>query len=92
MRWGEAICNAPDLPSFLAALSVPTEELMSEVIELNEWVRAVNVLDSALEEVLRSHSELILLWDCGGPPKQRPVPADSKVIMEAIVKVNTTTC
>lgn len=87
--WSEAICAAGDIPSLLNALNVNPDGLMHEVIDLNNWVKPLNVMDSALEAVLRAHPSLVLLWDKGGPPPERPVPADSKRITSAIIMVGT---
>ena len=85
--WENAINNATTLPALTAALRIPDEELIREVIELQDWIRIINVLDCALEVVLRSHSDLVLLWDKGGPPKPRPVPSDFAGIGQSIAQV-----
>jgi hypothetical protein len=90
-RWGQAINRAATLESLTAALDIPQSDLLQEVIELQDWVLTINVLDSALEAVLRHHPTLILLWDKGGPPKPRPVPPDFAVIASAISQVRIVT-
>jgi hypothetical protein len=87
MMWGEAIGKAQNIQSFLKALAVSSDDLDQEIIELNEWIRPLNIMDSTLEAILRSHPELISLWDKGGPPKPRPVPLDSVCITTAIAAV-----
>ena len=72
----------------MKALDVAYTEFFKEVIELNEWVKIINVLDSALETGLWSHQGLILVFDRGGPPKPRHIPSDSATICSAIERVN----
>jgi len=86
--WSEAICGAHDVASLVAALAVPREALDREVVELNDFMRPLNVIDSALEAVLRSHQGLILLWDKEGPPRDRAVPADCTALCATIVQVD----
>jgi hypothetical protein len=88
-RWGDAINKASCLPSLASALDVRRSDLLMEVIELQDWVFTINVLDSALESVLRYHPSLILLWDKGGPPKPRLVPPDFMFLANAIAQVAT---
>lgn len=70
-------------------MKVSSETLLCEVVDLNDWVKPLNILDSSLEAILRSHGQsIILLWDKGGPPKQRNPPVDSRAIVESISQVN----
>ena len=73
----------------MAALSIPRELMVREVVDLNDCVPTINYLDSVLESLLRAHHDLILVWDGGEPPKPRPPPSYSKAIAEAIEKVGT---
>ena len=76
----------------MAALAVPEDDVQREVVELNDWVRPINVLDSVLEAVLRHHPGLLVLWDKGGPPPQdKAVPLDSQAIAAAISRVRKDT-
>ena len=87
-----ALCSSRTLVELQRVLAGPRRAMLREVVDLNDgaWVKVLNVLDSCLEAVLRSHPRLVALWDADGPPKPRTPPAEARAITEAISQAQTT--
>jgi hypothetical protein len=87
-EWGDSIATVKTVEQLFECLNVSCETIYCEVVDLNDWVVPLNILDSALEEILRTHgNSIILIWDRGGPPKKRLAPVGSKQIMTSITEV-----
>ena len=81
------ICAAQTVASLRLALVVPEADMLRELVNLNDWIRPLNVLDGSLEAVLLHHPSLVVVWDGGHPPKPRVVPAYLHGIFTAVSEV-----
>lgn len=69
-------------------MSLKREAIEKEVVELNDWIKTLNMMDSALETALRAHPSLVVIWDKSGPPKLRPMHAEAQQMSDLIAKVS----
>ena len=83
----QRICAAGSAAALCEALAVEETEVLLELVDLNDWVRPLNVLDGALEAVLLHHPALIAVWDHGRPSKPRVVPAYLANLYDSVAKV-----